>query len=294
MHTPRKILVATDFSADAERALEVALALAQPTKSEVHLIHALEVLVAPLAPYTMSIPDDLIGVAREVGLRKLEAARRKVEARGLATSAVLGSVPAALAVAARAREIGADLVVVGSHGHTGVKRFLLGSVAEHTVKESPVSVLTVRGEGHAEAPRTIVVGADFSAHSELAIALAADWARAFGAQLHLVNGLQLTLPFLAPYEVTVPDAFIDESYAAAGKKLAALAEKLAGIDVHTTVLSAAPQDALDTLATRVKADLIVTGSRGLRGVKHALLGSVAERTLRHAPCSVLTVKAPIG
>ncbi len=294
MHAPRKILVATDFSADADRALETALALAQPTKGEVHLIHALEVIAAPLAPYALSIPDDLIGAAREAGLRKLDEARRKVEARGLATSAVLGSVPAALAVAARAREIGADLVVVGSHGHTGIKRFLLGSVAEHTVKESPVSVLTVRGEGHAEAPHTIVVGVDFSAHSEQAIALAADWARTFGAQLHLVNGLQLTMPFLAPYEVTVPDAFIDESYSAAGKKLAATAEKLAGVDVHTTVLSASPQDALDSIAARVKADLIVTGSRDLHGMKHALLGSVAERTVRHAPCSVLTVKAPIG
>jgi nucleotide-binding universal stress UspA family protein len=138
------------------------------------------------------------------------------------------------------------------------------------------------------------VGADFSASSQQAIALAADWARAFGAQLHLVNGLQLAMPFVAPYEVIVPDAYIDASYAEAGKKLAAIAETLVGVDVSTSVLSAAPHDALDTIAGRVKADLIVTGSRELRGWQHALLGSVAERTLRHAPCSVLTVKAPIG
>jgi nucleotide-binding universal stress UspA family protein len=162
------------------------------------------------------------------------------------------------------------------------------------VQQSPVSVLTVRGEGHAETPKVIVVGVDFSPHAEKAIAVAADWARAFGAQLHLVNGLELTMPFLAPYEVTVPDALIDESYADARKRLAAIAETLRDIDVHTTVLSAAPHDALDTVAARVKADLIVTGSRGLRGLKHALLGSVAERTLRHAPCSVLTVKSEIG
>ncbi|HEU4427137.1 MAG TPA: universal stress protein, partial [Myxococcota bacterium] len=220
-----------------------------------------------------------------------DAARQRVEARGLATSAVLGDVPAAPAIAARARELGADLVVVGSHGHTGVKRFLLGSVAEHTVKESPVSVLTVRGEGRAEAPRTIVVGTDFSPQSERAVGLAAEWARAFGAQLHLVNAIPLVTPLFAPYEVTVPSTLIDESYAAAGKKLAAIAEQLAGADTHVSVMSASPHDALDTIAKRVKADLIVTGSRDLRGVKHALLGSVAERTLRHAPCSVLTVKA---
>jgi nucleotide-binding universal stress UspA family protein len=294
MLTPRKILVATDFSPQAERALDTALALAVPGQAEVHLIHALEVIAPPLAPYALGVPDELIAAARASAQAKLAAAEAKVRARGFATTAALGSVPAALSIAARAREIGADLIVVGSHGHTGVKRFLLGSVAEHTVRQADVSVLTVRGEGRAEAPRTIVVGADFSPHAERALALAADWARAFGAQLHLVNGLQLTMPFLAPYEVTVPDAFIDASYAEAGKKLAALAETLAGVDVHTTVLSAAPHDAIDSVATRVAADLIVTGSRGLTGVKHAVLGSVAERTLRHAPCSVLTVKAPIG
>jgi nucleotide-binding universal stress UspA family protein len=294
MHAPRKILVATDFSPSADRALETALALAAPQRGEVHLTHALEVIAPAVPPYTVSIPDELIGASREAARKKLAAAEATLRARGVATSTALGSVPAAISTAARAREIGADLVVVGSHGHTGVRRFLLGSVAEHTVAQSPVSVLVVRGEGHAEAPKTIVVGTDFSPASERAVALAADWARAFGAQLHLVNGLQLTMPFLAPYEVTVPDAFIDASYAEAKKKLAAIAEKLAGVDAHPTVLSAAPHEAIDALATRVKADLIVTGSRGLTGLKHLVLGSVAERTLRHAPCSVLIVKAAIG
>jgi nucleotide-binding universal stress UspA family protein len=294
MYAPRKILVGTDFSASAERALDTALALAAPTLAEVHLIHALEMIAAPPSPYTVAIPEDVIRAAREGGRRKLDAAQRKVEARGLATSAVLGDVPAAPAIAARARELGADLVVVGSHGHTGLKRFLLGSVAEHTVKESTIPVLTVRGEGRAEAPRTIVVGTDFSAQAERAVAVAAEWARAFGAQLHLVHAIPFVPPLFAPYDVTVPGTLIDESYVAAGKKLAAIAEQLAGVDAHVSVLSAAPQDALDTIAKRVHADLIVTGSRDLRGVKHALLGSVAERTLRHAPCSVLTVKAQAG
>ena len=80
-----------------------------------------------------------------------------------------------------------------------------------------------------------------------AVALAADWARSFAAQLHLVNGQ-------------------------ARKKLATVADQLTGIDVHTRVLSAGPHDAIDRLAERVKADLIVTGSRGLSGLKHVVLG----------------------
>jgi nucleotide-binding universal stress UspA family protein len=155
-------------------------------------------------------------------------------------------------------------------------------------------VLTVRGEGHAEAPRVIVAAVDFSEASERAVAFAADWARAFGAQLHLVNGLELSMPFIAPYELAIPDPLLDQSYSEAVTKLAEIAAKLSGVDVHTTVLNAAAYAAIDTIAERTKADLIVTGSRGRRGIKHAVLGSVAERTLRHAPCSVLTVKSELG
>jgi nucleotide-binding universal stress UspA family protein len=294
MRTPRKIVVATDFSASAERALDVALAIAQHGKAEIHLVHALEVPRAVVSPYAMAIPDDLIAGARDAARRKLDAAAERVRARGFTVTTTLGSVPASASLAGVAKEVSADLVVVGSRGHTGLKRLALGSVAELTVKESPVSVLTVRGEGHAEAPKVIVVGVDFSAPADRAVELAADWARAFGAQLHLVNGLELTMPFIAPYEVTVPNEVLDRTYAEAVKRLGEMAAKLSGVAVHTSVVSAAAHDALDTVAERVKADLIVTGSRGLRGLKHALLGSVAERTLRHAPCSVLTVKGEVG
>lgn len=294
MKSPRKILVATDFSAGAERALDVALALAAPAKGEVHIVHALEIPLPMFTPYAVSLPTEFIGEARKTAQDKLAAAQAKVRAAGCSGTSYLGEVPASLCIAERAKELGADLVVAGTHGHTGLKRALLGSVAEHTVKESPVSVLTVKGEGHAEAPKTIVVGVDFSEHATGAVDIAADWARAFGAELHLVHALELRTPFVTPYEISVPDALIDAAYSEGRKRLDALAGGLAGIVVRSELISAPAHAALDTVAERVHADLIVTGSRGLGGIKHAVLGSVAERTLRHAPCSVLTVKAKIG
>ncbi len=294
MKSPRKILVATDFSPGAERALAIALALAAPAKGEVHVVHALEIPLPMFEPYAVALPPELIGAARKTAQDKLAAAGEKVRAKGLSGTTHLGEAPASMCVAERATAVGADLVVIGTHGHTGFKRFLLGSVAERTVKESPVSVLTVKGDGHAEAPKTIVVGVDFSSASNGAVELAADWARAFGATLHLVHGLELRLPFVTPYEVSVPDALIDAAYAEGRRRLDALAASLAGVKVETELASAPAHAALDGVAERVRADLIVTGSRGLGGIKHAVLGSVAERTLRHAPCSVLTVKSPIG
>jgi nucleotide-binding universal stress UspA family protein len=292
--SPRKILVATDFSVGADRALDTALALAAPTKGEVHVVHALEIPLPMFEPYAVALPPELIGAARKTALEKLAAAGERVRARGLTGTTHLGEAPASLCVAERAQAIGADLVVIGTHGHTGFKRFLLGSVAERTVKESPVSVLTVKGEGHAETPKVIVVGVDFSKHSEEAVSLAADWARTFGSTLYLVHGLELRLPFVTPYEVSVPDALIDAAYAEGRKRLDTLAASLTGANVRTELASAPAHAALDGVAERVRADLIVTGSRGLGGIKHAVLGSVAERTLRHAPCSVLTVKSHVG
>jgi nucleotide-binding universal stress UspA family protein len=294
MKTPRKLLVASDFSRGADRALGIALALAAPAKSEVHVVHALEIPLPMFEPYAVALPPEFIGAARKTAQEKLAAANARVRAAGLSGSTHLGEAPASLCVAERAKAIGADLVVIGTHGHTGFKRFLLGSVAERTVKESPVSVLTVKGEGHAEAPKKIVVGVDFSKHSDEAVALAADWARAFGAELHLVHGLELRVPFVTPYEVSVPEALIDAAHAEARKRLDSLAGSLGGVNVKTDLASAPAHAALDGVAERLHADLIITGSRGLGGIKHAVLGSVAERTLRHAPCSVLTVKAPIG
>jgi nucleotide-binding universal stress UspA family protein len=66
--------------------------------------------------------------------------------------------------------------------------------------------------------------------------------------------------------------------------------KSAGVAVESTVTPTAPVEAIERTAEEIGADLVVMGSRGLTGLKHVLLGSVAERTLRTAPCPVLTVK----
>jgi nucleotide-binding universal stress UspA family protein len=289
MEGPKRMLVATDFSEQAGRALEAALALAERTKAEVHLIHALEVALPLFEPYAVVLPADWIGEARRLAQQKLETAHDAVTARGLTGSVHLGDVPAAHAIADRARAIGADLVVVGTHGHTGLKHVLLGSVAERTVEHAPCAVWTVKGSG-AASPRTVVVGTDFSEGGAEAIRVAAEWARGFGARLHLVHALQIPMPLIAPYEVAIPEGIIEGARREAKRQLEEAAKAVTGVSVTTELASTPAHAALVDAATRLPAELIVTGSRGLTGVKHALLGSVAERTLRYAPCSVLTVR----
>jgi len=289
MDGPKKILVATDFSEQAGRALDAALALAERTKAEVHLIHALEVALPLFEPYAVVLPADWIGEARKLAQEKLEQAQAKVKARGLSGSVHLGDVPAAHAIADRARSLGADLVVIGTHGHTGLKHVLLGSVAERTVEYAPCAVWTVKGSAAAD-PRAVVVGTDFSEGGAESVGVAAEWARSFGARLHIVHALQIPMPLIAPYEVAIPEGIIEGARREAQRQLEQAAKRVTGLSVTTELASTPAHAALVDAATRLPAGLIVTGSRGLTGVKHALLGSVAERTLRYAPCSVLTVR----
>jgi nucleotide-binding universal stress UspA family protein len=289
MTTPKRILVATDFSEQAGRALEAALTLAERTQAELHLIHALEVALPLFEPYAVVLPADWVGEARRLAQEKLEKAHATVRARGRTGTTHIGEVPAAHAIADHARSLDADLVVMGTHGHTGLKHVLLGSVAERTVEYAPCAVWIVKGEGGAS-PRTIVVGTDFSEASAEAVQSAAEWARIFGARLHLLHALQIPMPLIAPYEVAIPEGVIEGARREAQRQLEQAAKAVAGVPVTTELANTPAHAALVDAAARVPAELIVTGSRGLTGIKHALLGSVAERTLRYAACSVLTVR----
>lgn len=140
--------------------------------------------------------------------------------------------------------------------------------------------------------KTVLVATDFSENAHQAVDAAIQVAKTFGARIDLVHAFQTPVPIVSPYEVVVPDGFLEQARGAAAENLKAVAEKIAseGIEVktHLTEVPAAP--AIARLAEELGADLVVMGTRGNTGLKHVLLGSVAERTIRLAPCNVLTVK----
>jgi len=290
MKRPRRILVATDFSECGDRAVHAAVVLCRHFEAELHLSHALEVPIPLFEPYAVSVPAEFVAAAREVAEKKLASAFETARAAGLSGDTHLGEVPAAPCIVEHADQIGADWIVLGTHGHTGLKHVLLGSVAERVVRESKVPVFTVKGSESFRLPRVLVVGVDFSEDSDGSLAAAVLLAREFGASLHLVHALDLRIPYVTPYEITIPEALIESAHADATRRLEKAAQGIEGVAAEIRVCSAPAHEALCEAAEEVGAGLIVTGSRGLSGLKHALLGSVAERTLRHAPCSVLTVK----
>lgn len=149
--------------------------------------------------------------------------------------------------------------------------------------------------------QTFVVPYDFSEHSRAALQMASDLAQRFESNLHLVHVIQpLTLAYAAyggPGTAVAAPVGMLELREVAESALAEVATQVegecAGVQMHV-VESASIPDAICEVARKVGAELLVMGTHGRTGLAHVFLGSVAERTLRQAPCAVLTVQAPAG
>jgi nucleotide-binding universal stress UspA family protein len=153
----KDIVVATDFSETAGLAVESAVQIAKTYGAKLHVIHAFETPVPIVSPYEIVMPEGLLEQARTSAMKSLQAARQKAEAAGVKAEAHLTEAPSAHAIARYAANCGADLVVVGTRGHTGLKHVLLGSVAERTVREAPCPVLVIKGKAEAK-PRSTKPG----------------------------------------------------------------------------------------------------------------------------------------
>jgi nucleotide-binding universal stress UspA family protein len=141
--------------------------------------------------------------------------------------------------------------------------------------------------------RTILAPVDFSDHSARALDTAISIAKIFGAKVQLLHCYPLPAAVVAPYGGTIPMDLERDVRNAAAKQIEEWVGKVvaAGVEGQGFVTSAPAVRGILDRADDVGADLIVMGTRGLSGLKHVVLGSVAERTIRLAKCPVLTLKA---
>ena len=139
--TARKILVATDFSDGSDEALAQAIEAAKPDNAEIEIMHVIE--LAEEFPFgTVYFDADYGALYMSVDMRLSERADR-VRAAGLACTTKIREGSAVPEITQRGRDIDADLIVVGTHGRTGLSHAMLGSVAERVVRRASCPVLTV-------------------------------------------------------------------------------------------------------------------------------------------------------
>jgi nucleotide-binding universal stress UspA family protein len=275
------ILFPTDFSEPAQAALDYAVAFARLVGGEVHMVHVLALGAADPVEAEAHLAEAVPAAFADVVKSKKIVRALKPE----------------LGILHAAREGGHDLIVMGTHGRTGVSHMLLGSTAERVVQLAPCEVLTVRPGASslpADGKGRILCPVDFSDHSRVAMERAEALARRTGCDLLLAHavGLPLYPAAFGSMPSTIPD-IETELEAAATKTLETLVEQISarGISCSHLVDTGPAALRIEEMVQEHDVHLVVLCTHGLTGLGHFLLGSTAERLVRRCPCPVLTVKA---
>jgi nucleotide-binding universal stress UspA family protein len=277
------ILFASDLSAESDRALSHAAALAQALGSSLLLYHAVPLPEHAYAHWAFAHGHDIWQEAERGARECVERQAAGLPGRVEVLVERVTSVPRAVLSLIRSRQ--PDLTVMATHGRRGLSHVLLGSVAETVFRQAHRPVLCVRPAAHGERLpyRRVLMPTDFSPASRLAAPLAALLARTFGAEvvgLHVEPGVSLggLVGAAAPRDPMVPSAASVSRF---------LAPDFAEVAFSARVERGTVWSRIVETARAVEADLVVMATRGHDSVGDAVLGSTTDRVVRHAPCPVL-------
>ncbi len=293
-----RIFTPTDFSAAAEVACRLAAQLANHFKAELVLFHAisgmdlLEEMGRARGKTQGEVLDDLGD--RLGGWFEAVVPARLRGSLLVQIKAVVGE-PAPVIVRA-AKRSGADLILMATHGRTGLAHLFMGSVAETVLRSVPVPVLALR-PGHGDRPLTevhrVLWATDLSPVSEGAWRYALTLADVSGAELVLFHVVPpAEMPWLDEQPVPTPGTWLEQYLAPLDHKLERRqqAAEALGLRARRKVIVGDPAEVIVAQAQAEEVDLIVVGTRGRTGLPHVLMGSVAEAVIRKAPCPVLAVQ----
>ena len=298
-----KVLIAIDTSAAAQRLIAEAVARPWPANTSFCVVNAVD--VTPFAELPALIED-----ATRQGERLAQAGAETLTRAGHTAAPKVVSGSPRRAVSAYASEWGADLILVGSHGHSAVGRFLLGSVAQGILRKVPCSVEIVRTRAET-APASshamkILVATDGSEYSLAAAQSVASRPWPEGTLFQVLSVEELVV-VETPMAASSPAAFyppslLEELLANAHERAIAATESAmkiltqAGLKIAApkTRLVGDPRSLILEAAQAWPADLIVLGSHGRSGLDRFLMGSVSEAVAIHARCSVEVIRTLVS
>jgi nucleotide-binding universal stress UspA family protein len=284
---PKHILAPVDFSQPCLHGLTAALDLARRFDAKLTVVHVVKHL-----PHGSHVVLDAVGIQqdweRPARERLAEFVAEHVP-KDVSVRQVVAVGKPFHKVVELATELECDLIVISMHGYTGLAHVLIGSNAERIVQHAPCPVLVVRGRPDENSPsarttafRWILLPTDFSENSCKAFPLAAAM-----------------LAHVSPAVTTageIPMVFFEQDLVAERAKAEVQLRQFRSehfseeLNTTTVVLEGVPHQALCEMAKADDPGLIVIATHGHTGWEHALMGSTAERVVRHAPCPVLVVR----
>ncbi len=288
----RKVLCPIDFSAGSQQALRTAVRLANDANAELVLAHSW--YVPPLAfagemPYAAGLIDDMVGEEQKALAAALHDAKELGATK--VSSLFLSGRPADQICDTLTRDPAYDLVVMGTHGRTGLGRIIMGSIAEKVIRHAPCSVMAVRGRNGTNVFRHILCPVDLSPGSRAALDAAATLAARDGLGITLLHVLELPVAFVGEPASAGVAADLDREAARVLAEWAGSLRKRVTVPVTTRTRVGSPAaQALTVLEAEKTFDLVIVGSHEHSALGRLVIGSVAEKIVRHSPCPVLVAR----
>jgi nucleotide-binding universal stress UspA family protein len=296
----KHVLFATDFSSCAKHAQDYALAVASAWGAGLDILHVIE--FQPGMDVEFPVNQMYLNHRKAEASPPLQSAKEQAIRAGLSGQTHMRVGIPSQQIHTFAESSGADLVVLGTHGRTGLEHVLLGSTAERVVRIAPCPALSVkahRPEASGTVPleagvtiRRIVVPIDFSDCSLDALEFAVQFNKPFGAAITLLHVLE-PVAYGLDFTLIPPKEWKHQKervVARLGELTAALSDN--GVKADHVLRSGLPPDSIVGFVHERGFDLMIMGTHGRSGLSHLLSGSVAGAMLRLAPCPVLTVHSP--
>lgn len=293
----KKILCTTDLSEFSNAAIPYAVSMAEEFDARLVVGHVIELHTAGL--YAEACLDPL-----EIQNQHMDFIRMQfdqlLEGCGIDWEPAVGLGYPPEEIVRMSREYAVDLVVTATHGRSGIRRLLLGSVTERLMRTLPCPSLTVMSRTKDTEPgskrdfklRRIMVGCDFSPNSRLALHYALSFAQEFQAELHLVHVTE-PVPGETGGQAVYGDAAKDAEY---GRRIRDRIEQMIPDSVRNwchpvvSVTAGRPHETLVRYAVTNDIDMIHLGIRGHGLMEAYLVGSTTDRVVRQSPCPVLSVR----
>lgn len=276
----KHILVPTDFSDQANYAVEFAAKLGQAIGAEITLLHVVVDGTLPTVNYTgeVALPDmqDRLFVMKliEKGKEELRtlASRPDLEGLNIHTELHVGDIYYGVKDIISEKNI--DLVVMGTKGASGFEELIIGSNAERVVRHAKCPVLTIHERPANMEIKNIVYANALEEPDHTCAGIVNDIQKAFGARVHVVR-------------VNTPNNFKTDH--ATSPILEQIAAQSGFSDFETHIYNdASEEEGILNFASKVDADLIVMATHGRTGLAHLLSGSLAESVVNHTHRPVLT------
>ena len=297
-----RILCPVDLSPASQRALEYAIAMSRWYTAPVTALHLFpNVPIPDPVPLYRGQAVTLHDVNPETLRARLQDLVRRVADRAPIATQIADTNDVRRGILEHAAELSADLIVMGTHGRTGVGQLLLGSVTEAVAREADCPVMAVPPDAVSKGPldvpfQHIVCAVDFSEQSQWALTLALELAQEADANLTLMHALEIPPELAALPTDTESDipAVRAAAEAAALVRLRALVPPDAHTycTIHTEVREGRADREILHVAAEQRADLIVLGVHGRSLFDRLIFGSNTHGVLCHASCPVLVARTP--